>query len=480
MTTPIRPRTIVTADPELDDLNSMIRFLLYANEVSVEGLIYASSRFHWRGDGKGTAFFLPEREYDTPQTSWRWKPGERFIHEAVDAYAQVYGNLAAHDERYPDPAVLRGLIREGNVDFEGDVSQESPGSELIAEALLDDDPGPVHVQLWAGPATLARALMSIEERYADTPEWEEVHARVSAKTIVTKFASQDGTYDDYIRPHWPDIRVTDIATAAWGYMLRFTLPASCAPLIAPEWLRENVTSVGPLGALYRVWGDGRQMVPGDVTDFFHLAGFTADELREQGYHVWMDPQPAGSWISEGDTMTYLNLIVPGLRGFEHPSFGGWGGRAELTGDGPDEWAVAKADDGEGPDSSLTRWFADAQADFAARLRWSVTPSFADAAHAPILSIHPGVDVAAQQGAAVRLQAAASSPDDVEVTLHWWIYEQAGTCAGARLEVSDSGLEATLHVPTDAAPGQTVHVIVEARNATPDALVAYRRVILTVN
>ena len=59
-----RPRTIVTADPELDDLNSMIRFLLYANEVEIKGLVYASSRFHWRGDGRGTEFFVPEREYD--------------------------------------------------------------------------------------------------------------------------------------------------------------------------------------------------------------------------------------------------------------------------------------------------------------------------------------------------------------------------------------------------------------------------------
>ena len=70
-----RPRTIVTADPELDDLNSMIRFLLYANEVEIEGLIYASSRFHWRGTDRVRKFFLPQREYDLPQTSWRWAPG---------------------------------------------------------------------------------------------------------------------------------------------------------------------------------------------------------------------------------------------------------------------------------------------------------------------------------------------------------------------------------------------------------------------
>lgn len=68
-------RTIVTADPELDDLNSMIRLLLYSNEVRIEGLVYASSRFHWKGDAAGTEFFLPDREYSTPQKSLR--PGGR-------------------------------------------------------------------------------------------------------------------------------------------------------------------------------------------------------------------------------------------------------------------------------------------------------------------------------------------------------------------------------------------------------------------
>ena len=48
-----RPRTIITADPELDDLNSLIRMVLYSNEVEIGGLIYASSQVHWRGDGLG-------------------------------------------------------------------------------------------------------------------------------------------------------------------------------------------------------------------------------------------------------------------------------------------------------------------------------------------------------------------------------------------------------------------------------------------
>jgi hypothetical protein len=49
-----KPRVIITCDPELDDLNSLIRFLLFSTDFRVEGLIYASSQFHWKGDGHGT------------------------------------------------------------------------------------------------------------------------------------------------------------------------------------------------------------------------------------------------------------------------------------------------------------------------------------------------------------------------------------------------------------------------------------------
>ncbi|MFD4960054.1 nucleoside hydrolase-like domain-containing protein [Microbacterium sp. NPDC058389] len=478
--TAARPRTIVTADPELDDLNSLIRFLLYSNEVEIEGLVYASSRFHWRGDGRGTEFFLPDREYAAPQTSWRWAPGERFIDDAVDAYAQVYDNLVVHDPRYPSPGSLRAVIREGNVDFEGDTSRESPGSQLIADALLDERPGPLHLQLWAGPSTVARALLSIEERFAGTPEWDRIHAEVSAKAIITKFASQDASYDEYIAVTWPRIRVIEVATLAWGYLARLTVPAHDQRLLSAEWMHDNVTSVGPLGALYRVWGDGRQMVPGDLTDYFHLSGFSADELRAQGYRVWTDPQPHGEWISEGDTTNMLNLLVPALRGHEDPSYGGWGGRYARTADGVDTWGLADGAifGGGGDEASVTRWFAAAQSDFAARLQWSVTPRFADANHHPTLRIEPGADVDVRAGTAVQLTAVVDDPDGDEVSVRWRIDHEAAPTAAA-LDLT-SGSRVVIGVPGDARPGDTIHVVAEASDAAAvHPLTAWQRVILTV-
>jgi hypothetical protein len=39
--TNVKPRIIITADPELDDNNSLIRLLLYSSDLKIEGLIYA-------------------------------------------------------------------------------------------------------------------------------------------------------------------------------------------------------------------------------------------------------------------------------------------------------------------------------------------------------------------------------------------------------------------------------------------------------
>src|SRR5205807_10626958 len=97
-----KPRVVVTTDPELDDSNSLIRYLLYSTDFRTEGLVYASSQFHWKGDGTGKKWFVAGREYTRfglnlcPCESWRWAQTERFIDDAVDVYERVYPNLRVH------------------------------------------------------------------------------------------------------------------------------------------------------------------------------------------------------------------------------------------------------------------------------------------------------------------------------------------------------------------------------------------------
>ena len=40
-------RTVITTDGEVDDMNSMIRYLYYSNEMDLAGIILTSSTFHY-------------------------------------------------------------------------------------------------------------------------------------------------------------------------------------------------------------------------------------------------------------------------------------------------------------------------------------------------------------------------------------------------------------------------------------------------
>ena len=224
-----KPRTIVTTDPELDDLNSMTRMLLYADELRIEGLVYSSSQHHYSGD---PAAGIPE---------FRWKAGQSHVEDALDAYDEVDENLRRHDADYPTADELRSVYRVGNIKNVGDTTESTPGSKLIADALLDDKPGPVYLQAWGGTNTIARALMDIEQRYKGTSQWDAVYGKVSRKAIVTRFGAQDNTYANYIQPVWPEIENRQVSTNIWGYGTRNSILPVDRHLVDPEWTRENVS-----------------------------------------------------------------------------------------------------------------------------------------------------------------------------------------------------------------------------------------------
>lgn len=384
-----KPRVVITADPELDDLNSLIRYLLYSSDVQTEGLIYASSKFHWTGDGKGTLFSVPGREYSRfglnlcPCTSWRWAPQERFIDDAVEAYAKAYPNLRVHHAGYPTPDDLRSKIRWGNVQFDGEMARDTPGSDLIKALLLDDREEPVYLHAWGGQSTIARALKSIEEHYAASPQWAAIRAKVIRKAVIHPSGDQDDSYANYIRPHWPEIRYRQQQGGVpLSYNAQATVSEADAAYFTADWTRRNVSERGALGALYRVWGDGRQMVPGDRFDYFGIAGKTAQQLKDEGYIVWTPPRRQGEFLGEGDTATFTNLIANGLRGYRGNSFGGWGGSARNArpmagfGDvaGLEATAANPAARDRSPRAPTHPFLAASQRDLAARFQWATTPS----------------------------------------------------------------------------------------------------------
>ncbi|WP_019991295.1 DUF1593 domain-containing protein [Rudanella lutea] len=500
---PTRPRIVVTADPELDDNNSLIRFLLYSSDLNIEGLIYASSGYHWKGDGKGTRWFVPGREYTRfglnlcPCESWRWAKDERFIHDIVDAYAKVYPNLKIHNARYPAPAELKAKIRYGNIEFDGDYSKDTPGSDLIKSLILDDKPGPLYITAWGGQSTIARALKSIQEQYEYTAQWEAIKAKIGRKVVLLPSGDQDDTYATYIAPNWPNIEYRQFKGGPnYGYGAQLGARAEDAPYLTANWMSENVTARGPLGALYRVWGDGKQMVKDDKLDYFGLTGYTNDQLKKMGYAVWMPVQQKGSWLGEGDNHTFMNMLGNGLRAYELGSYGGWGGQGIDRDESKknsmfglstslDTSASAMANALSTANARIAKnantfpnFYPYAQRDFAARMKWSVTPRYADANHEPVVRVEGPLTVMASAGQTIRLNGRVSDPDGQSVAVRWWQF-RVGSYPGEVVISNPDQPRTEILIPKDAKGGQTIHLILEATDTGSPALTRYERVVVKI-
>lgn len=258
---PQKPRTIVCTDGEVDDYDSFIRLLLYANEMNIEAIVYTASQWHWAGDGKGT-LLLPENradkggmappQFDAPKESHRWI-GTQWIPDLIDAYGEVWPNLIKHDPSYPSAEHLKSLIKVGNTRVEGDMAEPTEGSDAIKDIMLDDKPGKVYFQAWGGTNTFARALLSIEEEYKGTDKWETIYKKVCDKMVLYIIQDQDGTYVNYVSKNWPGIKTiyNSIQFISFAYLWKRTVPETYQKTLVGSWFRENIVKGhGPLTAKY--------------------------------------------------------------------------------------------------------------------------------------------------------------------------------------------------------------------------------------
>jgi hypothetical protein len=126
----------------------------------------------------------------------------------------------------------------------------------------------------------------------------------------------------------------------------------------------------------------------------------------------------------------MNMLGNGLRAWEVGSYGGWGGRAVGNEQGVDfssgdTSANAMATNLSAVNSqanqSAKEWaylnfFPAAQRDFAARLKWSVTPKYANANHEPVVKIEGPLNVLASAGEKIRLNGAVSDLMEMQFPL----------------------------------------------------------------
>lgn len=471
--TKLKQRAIFTNDAECDDMNSFLHLLLYANDVDIEGLVLSSSCFHYEG--------VPERGIEPK----RWAGGQ-WMWDYLDDYEKVWPNLAAQDPDFPTADALRAVTCIGNVRFEGDMEEDTDGSELIRRAIFSDDPRPIWLLAGGGTNTIARALKHVEEEYRGTPQWDEIYRRVCEKSRIFMIVTQDNTYETYIAGAWPDLPMLH-CTSILGLAFIFNAkvcPPDALHVFKADWVKPHIVDQGPLCAHYHTWFDGH-VYPGEQDQ----SQFGSNRELADGNWWGKEVMHQYDMISEGDSPSFLHLIDKGLRQLEDPTWGGWGGRfarnpANKFNPQADYYENALDEDfGEtgGNAYQLTRWIHDWMNDFASRAAWCCAPTYDEANHAPEVTVAQGQDLTAAAGERLVLDAVGTDPDGDELAYEWFDYPEASTY-GQHVELAGRGARAEVTVPVDAQPGQTIHVIVRVRDDADGRetyMVGYRRVVITV-
>jgi len=259
-------RVIILSDIEADpdDTQSLIRLLLYSNEIDIKGIVATTSCWH--------------KSMVNPES----------IKKIVQAYEIVQPNLIKHDEAFPAAEKLYSLIKEGipKYGMQGvGKGMDSEGSDLIISELQNDDKRPLWIPAWGGVNTLAQALFTLK----NTKSEKELQKLV-AKFRVYSISDQDDS-GIWLRNNFPELFYIvspgdDYGSTTWS-AINTAVKGINNSEISNSWISENIQQGhGPLGAAY----------------------------------------PDVAWGVEGDTPSFLNLIQNDLSDPEHPEWGGWGGR----------------------------------------------------------------------------------------------------------------------------------------------------------
>ncbi|HPG05564.1 MAG TPA: DUF1593 domain-containing protein [Saprospiraceae bacterium] len=442
--------TDIEADP--DDSQTLVRLLLYANQIDLEGLIATTS--------------VHQKSKIAPES----------IRRIIRSYGEVQSNLLMHEPGFPPASDLLALVKQGlpvyGMQGVGD-GMDSEGSEWIIKVLEKDDSRPVWVSVWGGPNTLAQALWKIEK----TRSKAEAN-RLIDKLRVYTISDQDDS-GIWLRKHFPDL----FYIVSPGGYFNATWIAINQPFegidnatISNSWLPEHIQQAhGPLGAQY----------------------------------------PDVAYGMEGDTPSWLNLIQNGLNVPEHPDWGGWGGRYEnylptqieegFTGGVPIEaesrpiWTNAidtftpyvpneygraiRPDTITFADNKVTlwRWRDDFQNDFAARMDWC-THTYPEANHPPVPALGHPEKFTMRSGDVFSLDASGTTDPDGDSLSYWWFsYPEAGTFKGDRKLwfYAENLYDVHTIVAPQVEKPETIHFILKVTDKGSPALSRYKRVVVTV-
>ena len=479
-----KPRVIITSDLEVDDMNSFIHESLFFNEIDLAGIVVSGSFCHFTGDGEHTQGEVMDHiqnreEGALEMKEFRAQPLDWLSNLWNNEYAEVYENLSKNADGYPTPEYLTSITKIGNVEFEGDVREDTEGSNLIKECILDDDERTLFVLNWGGFNTVARALLSIYDEYSDTKQWDEIYQKVCDKVIV-QGTGQDYTFDDYIVEKYPDLVVASANCGYAGYSTAINGQSDAVYTFQADWLKENIKfDHGALMSIYKLVNDGQ-----------HLENEEDEYQFGETNTVYNKEYNDYDFIAEGDSGSIIGLFACGLRTFENGAFGSYAGRYSYTTASGEDAGYVSTLNGVVPGlyinpetdkiGKYNPYLLDFQLEWAARADWCVS-SYEDCNHAPVVEMDEK-DFTVKAGETVSFEAKVSDPDGDKLT-STWSTEQTGCVYNGKdstiFNWTEDNAKASFTVPKDAEKGDCFILTLRVQDDADAVMTRYAQVMITV-
>jgi len=424
------PRLIITTDigGDPDDMQSLVRLLVFSNEFEIEAMIASAS---------GTPNELKEAVT---------RPD--LIRKFVKAYAEVFPKLKQYASGYPDPAALESRIFSGNrMRGWGSVGEthDTPGSEAILAAILRDDPRPLNIAIWGGQTDVAQALWKLKQTQTETTYFDALE-----RVRIYDIADQDGIFENIHRDHPTLFYVLNRAQPGADKreaVFRGMYLGGDESLTSKDWIDANVRQHhGALGSLYPT-------------------------------KTWTAPNPHGV-MKEGDTPSWFYFLNNGMQNPAQPSWGGWGGRFQKH---PDGGYYVDAVDTMNNESiarlTVWRWRQDFQNAFAARMDACVRGAKAN--HAPVIEPDARTTRKLVSGESTVIDLCSSfDPDGNSLRINAFLYQEPGTPGVNPLLHLKENLKIECEVPSNSPTGEA-HLIVSLVDDGEPTLTSYRRYIIKV-
>jgi hypothetical protein len=255
-----RLRLLIETDAggDPDDEQSLVRFLLYANEWDIEGIIANRPK---------------SRDRENLNVE---RTGFGVVRRLVEAYRQCYPHLVQHDSRYPTVEYLLKRTVAGYNDTE-------EAKKLIIAAVDSPDPRPLWYSDWGtdnGAATnnLRRALDQIwRERGTDG------YAKFKSRLRLTSYDlyGEHTTNRAPLFPLWVNTFQPEQNRRRWYH--RFS--AITAKAGGFDLVRDVLTGHGPLGALYPT-NTTHWQKEGDTPTFLYLVPTGMNDPDQPQWGSW--------------------------------------------------------------------------------------------------------------------------------------------------------------------------------------------------